>query len=81
MFVVKRGVVMHGGKNYCMGEVLPDMPRTDAERLVELGAAAEVAGKVPTAGAVNQAPGATEDKVDLNFSPNEAIKVKNERIQ
>jgi len=74
MFVVKRGVVMHGGKNYCMGEVLPDMPRTDAERLVELGVAAEVAGKVPTV--TSKTPDMAESGVDLNFSPNEAIKVK-----
>jgi hypothetical protein len=89
MYVVKKGAVTHNGKNYVAGEVLPDMSKVDAARLVKLDVAVEVAGEASNAesaadntdsqtpaGTETGTPGAAENGVDLSFSPDEAIKAK-----
>lgn len=38
MLIVSKGTVVHDGKEYGAGEVLPDMEKAESDRLIKLGA-------------------------------------------
>jgi hypothetical protein len=76
MLVVKYGTVTHSGKNYHLGEILPKLSKAEADRLLKLDVAAEVAGETSGLAAAPDTDDAVENVPALDFSPDASIKAK-----
>jgi hypothetical protein len=75
MLIITKGCISHNGLVYKKGEVLPEMPRADELRLLDLGVCIEGAAPKAITPQETQSgePTKTSNDLNLDFNPEDTI--------